>query len=482
MPWPLVSRSPHGVQCGSTLLSQLLALPSTVKDKLSIKLATRESQEVLIRSQVIDEFEGRLVESESLISRLEDRLARRNRQISKLQDSLAESEMRISELEVELKDRLAKRERQISRLQDSLAVSEKRISELEEQVGSLGAQLSIAGMKWRQFQSAFGDGIHKINELERALARSDSDRVELIVRLSGNIMASTDLESRFDESIRARKELEDRLRRAEHDAQHREVVEGERETKRRRCEESSEIPLNSVLKGAGELANFVAGLAHAKCCDEPVQVPVLALRFTHRTINADFAFGEDHDNRQESIMKLFFNLFGGRTCPDQLPEPLHVFKHRGPDGHVGLYSRNNRRLLALLMYQAVRRDELIKVPCLVWSPDDQRPAPFGDGRKTRAQWFKEGYDLPSRWYNGLGLSIWPRRCYKNPKHRGYPFLDPAGTTLMGLQRVAQRMRDGDTGRSMLDWVLTHVRKKRIGPDEETLTCFSDPGEHRPALQ
>ena len=39
------------------------------------------------------------------------------------------------------------------------------------------------------------------------------------------------------------------------------------------------------------------------------------------------------------------------------------FKHRGPDGKYGLYSRNNRRLLALLMFQAVRRDIVVLVPC-----------------------------------------------------------------------------------------------------------------------
>jgi len=38
--------------------------------------------------------------------------------------------------------------------------------------------------------------------------------------------------------------------------------------------------------------------------DDPFLVPVHALRFTHHSINADLAFGEDHDNRQESIFKL----------------------------------------------------------------------------------------------------------------------------------------------------------------------------------
>ena len=38
--------------------------------------------------------------------------------------------------------------------------------------------------------------------------------------------------------------------------------------------------------------------------------------------------------------------------------PLYVFLHVGANGKLGLYSRNNRRLLALLMFQATRRDSL----------------------------------------------------------------------------------------------------------------------------
>ena len=70
--------------------------------------------------------------------------------------------------------------------------------------------------------------------------------------------------------------------------------------------------------------------------DEPGLVPVQALRFTHHTINSDFAFGEEHHNRQESIFKLFLLYFWGRLQPEEFEEPLYVFKHVGPDGEVGL--------------------------------------------------------------------------------------------------------------------------------------------------
>ena len=51
--------------------------------------------------------------------------------------------------------------------------------------------------------------------------------------------------------------------------------------------------------------------------DDPVLLLVTALRFTHYTVHAELAFGEDHENRQESIFKVIdgqkrWRLF---TCP-----------------------------------------------------------------------------------------------------------------------------------------------------------------------
>ena len=49
------------------------------------------------------------------------------------------------------------------------------------------------------------------------------------------------------------------------------------------------------------------------------------------------AFGEDHDNLQESIFKLFDSLFRGQLQPDEL-ESLYVSKHVDPNG-VELWDR-----------------------------------------------------------------------------------------------------------------------------------------------
>ena len=62
--------------------------------------------------------------------------------------------------------------------------------------------------------------------------------------------------------------------------------------------------LTEVSPRCLEVAQFMVGTADMTLSDDPFLVPVHALRFTHHSINADLAFGEDHDNRQESIFKL----------------------------------------------------------------------------------------------------------------------------------------------------------------------------------
>ncbi|CAE8716192.1 unnamed protein product [Polarella glacialis] len=199
---------------------------------------------------------------------------------------------------------------------------------------------------------------------------------------------------------------------------------------------------------------------------EPIMVPVAALRFTHHTVNSDLAFGEGHENRQESIFKLIDALFRGTLVTTDL-EPLDVFLHNGPDGARGLYSRNNRRLLALLWLQAVRRDEALRVPCRIHHDDDP----------GLARWFKEGYDAPGGkpGCNGLGLSIWPRPG--SACHRGYELFNPPATACRALQRACDREQARLDFRPDLVDALTLVaeaaKRRTLHDHEETLTFRSD---------
>ena len=68
--------------------------------------------------------------------------------------------------------------------------------------------------------------------------------------------------------------------------------------------------------------------------DEPMLLLVAALRFTHHTVNAELAFGEDHENCQASIFQLLDALFRGHLHPEEL-EPLYVFLHPSPSSGIG---------------------------------------------------------------------------------------------------------------------------------------------------
>ena len=79
---------------------------------------------------------------------------------------------------------------------------------------------------------------------------------------------------------------------------------------------------------------------------------------------------------------------------------LNVFLHTGPGGIKGLFSRDNRRLFALLCYQAAQRNIAIWVPCRIYLDNDRRPSPVKNLPLMR--WFDAGYDNPHK----LGSPSW----------------------------------------------------------------------------
>ena len=95
-------------------------------------------------------------------------------------------------------------------------------------------------------------------------------------------------------------------------------------------------------------------------------------------------------------------------------DPLPVFLHRGPDNHLGLYSRRNRRLATLLMYQALRREELVKVHVFV-SPDDPSDIPrWQRDWQMLIRWIHRSVDS-TRSVGGRAPRARVRAC-----HRGVP--------------------------------------------------------------
>ena len=103
-------------------------------------------------------------------------------------------------------------------------------------------------------------------------------------------------------------------------------------------------------------------------------------------MNAALAFGEDHENSQEPIFKMFDQLFRCNLKPDDVV-PLHVFAKSipgetdVPGEGLGLFSR--RRLIALLMCQAVRRDEAVMAQCYTCTEEDLKRYP------NKRAWFDQ---------------------------------------------------------------------------------------------
>ena len=93
----------------------------------------------------------------------------------------------------------------------------------------------------------------------------------------------------------------------------------------------------------------------------------------NHSVNADLAFGDSHGNRQNSILKMIDGLFQDHLQLEDMC--LNVFLHTGPGGIKGLFSRDNRRLFALLCYQAAQRNIAIWVPCRIYLDNDRRPSP-----------------------------------------------------------------------------------------------------------
>ena len=84
-----------------------------------------------------------------------------------------------------------------------------------------------------------------------------------------------------------------------------------------------------------------------------------------------------------------------------------------------LFSKDNRRLVVLLMFQALRRDESIQVTCHIAAPDQE----FHQKRDTQTD----------------GLSISPRVAHASSKHLGADLFEPAAQAQQMNMRLARKI-------------------------------------------
>ncbi|CAK0799967.1 unnamed protein product [Prorocentrum cordatum] len=96
---------------------------------------------------------------------------------------------------------------------------------------------------------------------------------------------------------------------------------------------------------------------------EPVELPVWCLRWAHDSIDGQMVFGAGW-RQDRSVYELLHQLLIGELSPADII-PLTVVL----DGSR-LFSISHRRLAALKMYQALRQNEVVRVPCLLYEACD----------------------------------------------------------------------------------------------------------------
>lgn len=179
-----------------------------------------------------------------------------------------------------------------------------------------------------------------------------------------------------------------------------------------------------------------------------LQIPVLCLRWTHASINRKMMFGHDGID-DESMFKLVDQPLRGEKLPEDINQPLDVAQHQGH-----FCSQSNRRLSALMMYQALHRDRVVKAWCRICSSDTQK---FEDANSTNNE--------------GLGIEVRDGES----QHFGGPLFQRGDFALHELNHLAQRHPDYVT--DLTEW-LAKIRSRPSARGTDgcslTLTQSSQP--------
>jgi len=174
-----------------------------------------------------------------------------------------------------------------------------------------------------------------------------------------------------------------------------------------------------------------------------LEIPVLCLRWTQANINRNMMFGEG-----ESIFKLVDQLERGNKKPGDINKHLDVVQYQG-----NFLSLSNRRLAALMMYQSLHRDRVVKAWCRICSSDTEE---FETKYKTENQ--------------GLGIDV----CNGESQHFGASLFQRGEFVIHELDDLAGRHSD-DTE---LAKAIAKIRSRHSAREPDgcslTLTQASQP--------
>jgi ankyrin repeat protein len=173
-----------------------------------------------------------------------------------------------------------------------------------------------------------------------------------------------------------------------------------------------------------------------------LEIPVLCLRWTQASINRKMMFGDG-----ESIFKLVDQLERGAKNPCDINKHLDVVQYEGD-----FISLSNRRLAALMMYQSLHRDRLVKASCRVCSNDTEE---FESKNTTTSQ--------------SLGIDV----CNGDPQHFGATIFQRGEYVIHELEQLRQRHPENDFSEAIAK-IRTRCSAREPDGCSLTLTQASQP--------
>ena len=173
-----------------------------------------------------------------------------------------------------------------------------------------------------------------------------------------------------------------------------------------------------------------------------LEIPIFCLRWTQATINRRMTFGDG-----ESIFKLVDQLERGDKKPADINQHLDVVQYQG-----NFLSLSNRRFAALIMYQSLHRDRVVKARCRICSSNTEE--------------FDTKYSTAS---DGLGVDV----RHGDAQHFGATLFQRGDYVMHELEQLQQRHPENDISAAI---ARIRTRSSATEPDgcSITLTQVSQP--------
>mmetsp|Transcript_80054 Transcript_80054/g.138952 ORF Transcript_80054/g.138952 Transcript_80054/m.138952 type:complete len:827 (-) Transcript_80054:32-2512(-) len=336
----------------SQLESRKTALHVT---ELERELQRCNSEGTQLISELQDEVRTLTFENTNLLEQKLERSITKKNSLSELKD-LGEAESKSQQAgyqqkekdQVRDKDQLREKEQHIRKLEDDLfkercrgRAGQARITDLENQIKELDCSAKLELQKIKEFAQ---NVIASANAANVDLRSPASPRSADSASHSGSGKVRTGVSN-------AKK------------------VQGNDESKDKKVHDENQpasgvrCALSESLLSEEDLLKLTPGGTY--------DLPVWTLKWAEHLKFLIFTGKHAHDG--QSIFKFFQEIIQDRKTPMDITKrtPLNVHLKRGPDGLLGVYSGDNRRLVAFIIYQAISRDEVLKVKCTLQNPNDK---------------------------------------------------------------------------------------------------------------